>query len=184
MKTIIDTWNCYMGYSTKENCYITGSYSELSSSDEIEGSIEWDQDAWYSEKQYFMNYLDSVVSAYERKYKVSVTHIGMIGNVGTWRGNTVGGKIIDYGKNPLDHMGDVDAIKVCVDQDILSIHGYHHDGCHCFNLFLLTENKLRKWAPGFLQWGDYNCIDLQSIRDHCAPIKYTVKEQGECFRVA
>lgn len=184
MKTIISTEHCHTGYSTTEECFVIGSYNDLYNSNEIEGDILWDYEAWEVEKQYFKDYLNATISAYEKKYKTTVTHIAMVGNVETWRGNFVGGKIIDSNDNPLEHMGDVDDIEVVVDNQVISIYGHHHDGCHCLELYLLTENKLQKYAPGMVRWNDYDHNDLQRIKNNCSPIKHITKEQRAFFGAA
>lgn len=120
----------------------------------------------------------------ERTYKTSVTHIGMIGSVGTWRGNFVGGKIIDCTKNPLEHMSNVDTIEVVIRNGIITINGYHHDGMHSFDLYLLTENKFKKYAPDFLTDGYYTHEDLSAIKENTAALRHYTVKQKSYFNVA
>lgn len=169
MHEIMSTEWCYRGYSHKEECYVNGDYSGLYDAEDVQDdTIEWSLDSWEDEKEYFLDYLRKEMAAYERRYRTTVTHIGMIGSVGVWTGNHVGGKLIRHDENPLDHMGRVDIVRVHLDSDnTLRIDGVHHDGTHCMTIHFLTENKLSKMAPSVLEWSDdYSADDIINIHNN------------------
>jgi hypothetical protein len=173
MKTIFNTKNCYEGVLASNNEYMAGNISELYQSEKIKpDTISWSHTIYECEKDYFMECLQSLIQAYEKRYRTTVDSIGLVGRVGHWNGSPVGGRIIDVNQNPIEFMGSVDDVEVTVDKDgVIRIHGYHHDGSHCMNLYLLTENKLRKVTPDYLQYGDYNYRDMEVIYEQLKPLK-------------
>ena len=172
---IISTEYCYEGFDQNEDCYEVGSYPELYESESIDNNtIEFSQMQWESEKDYFLNYLYEEVDRYEKRYKTSVTHFALVGKVGLWNGSPVGGKLIDYNENPLEHMGRVDEIEVVLNDDkTFTILGHHHDGAHRMDIYFMTENKLNKVVPDFVDYGSYDYEDIERIYDTYSPFKAT-----------
>jgi hypothetical protein len=58
----------------------------------------------------------------------------LMGTVGTWRGNMVGGKYLDTLPDLLHAMGGVDYVKVYAQDNRVYIEGSHHDGTHHMEL--------------------------------------------------
>lgn len=174
MKTMISSKKCYEGYDSEEKCFVFGDYNSLFEDVKIKrDSIQFSLDAWEDEKGYFKDYLDKVVADYEKENKAVVTDIGLIGSVGVWTGNHLGGTIIEGHENPLEHMGDVDDIEVVAHEDgQIQILGHHHDGTHRMNIYLLTEDVLEKYAPDYLTFGDYGVEDLKKIADNTKSITF------------
>lgn len=173
MKIIFDTNNYYEGFNVKEDSWILGSYSELSSDSDVDTeSIRWSNFAYDEEKMYFMEFLEILIKNYEKRYRTSVDYLGLVGRVGLWNGNPVGGRIIKSTNNPIEFMGNVDIIDVVLDDNgLITIRGYHHDGIHLMNLYLLTENKLKKVAPDFLRYGEYGHLEMEKIHKELRPLK-------------
>lgn len=173
MKTIFDTTNCYEGQSISEECWVIDSYHNLSSNKDIqEDTIAWSDTAYQDEKDYFMEFLQSLIKSYEKRYRTTVERIALVGRVGLWNGSPVGGRIIDIDDNPIEYMGNVDNVDVTVDEEgVITIHGHHHDGTHSMNIYLLTENKLQKVAPDYLRFGDYDYRDMERIYENLKPLK-------------
>ena len=68
MKVIMSTANCYRGYNTVNNEYITGEYRELYRNGDIRlKSIEWDITKWSKQSMEFLRYLMSVIRNYQDK---------------------------------------------------------------------------------------------------------------------
>lgn len=68
MKVIMSTANCYKGYNTVNNEYITGEYRELYRNGDIRlRSIEWDITKWSKQSMEFIRYLMSVIRGYHDK---------------------------------------------------------------------------------------------------------------------
>lgn len=174
MKKIFSTENCYEGFSKTEDSWVIGNYNELSSSDDIEqNSIQWSDVAYEDEKDYFMEMLRSLIEGYEKRYRTTVDYIALVGRVGLWNGSPIGGRILQVDDNPIEYMGEVDNIEVTVDEDgLITINGYHHDGCHQMNLYILTKNKLKKVAPDFLNYGDYDYHEMERIYEQLNPLKF------------
>jgi hypothetical protein len=144
-KELISTQNCYEGYDKKEECYCNDSYSNLYDNADIDNStIEWSQDMWQDEKNYFFEMLQESINQYEKRYKTDIIGIALIGSVGLWNGNPSGGKIYDIKDIENILSMDVDDIEVVSEDGTITIFGHHHDGSHCMNIYFITENKLRK----------------------------------------
>lgn len=174
MKAIFSTSNCYEGYNEKEDCWVIGgSYGDLANDPDIkESSIQWSDIAFDEEASYFKLFINELIQQYEKRYRTSVMAIGVIGVLGLWNGNPVGGKIIRSHQNPLLQLKNVDDIDVEIDDDgEIVLYAHHHDGTHTFGLYFLTENKLRKYAPNYLHWGDYTADDIESIYENLKPVK-------------
>ena len=172
---IMSTEYCYEGYHSEEDSYVIGSYSDLYSDDHIDyDTIEFSQMDWEAEKNHFFNYLQKEMERYEKRYKTSVTHFALVGTVGRWNGSPIGGKLIDYNENPIDHMGRVDEIEVVLNEDkTFTILGHHHDGTHRMDIYFMTENKLNKVVPDFVDYGNYDYQDIERIYEEYKPFKAT-----------
>lgn len=173
MKVIFSTDNCYEGYSKFEEAYVNGNIYDMLGNEEIEqDTIEFSQVDFECEKDYFKSFLNEHIQAYEKRYHTEVKAIGVIGSVGLWNGNRTGGIIIGVNENPIEWMVSVDKIEVCInDNGEISLLGYHHDGCHAMYLYLLSENKLRKYAPEYLEYQDYDYQDIEAIYKNLKPLK-------------
>jgi|SRR5690625_3365857 len=136
------------------------------------GEFGWDYLAYEEGSMYFNDFLQKLIEQYENQYKTDVLSLGIVGRVGLWNGNPVGGKIIDRSENPLNHMGSVDHIDVEVEEDgTITINGHHHDGTHRMNLYLLTRNKLRKTAPYYLDYRENHYEEIETIYEKLKPLK-------------
>lgn len=173
MKKIFTTEGCFRAYSEKDDCFMTGDASGLLEMESIDSStLEWCQDTYENEMSYFMSFMNAMIEAYEKRYRTTVVNIALAGRIGLWNENPIGGKIINATGNPLEHMGRVDTVEVEVDEEgLITINGHHHDGTHRMNIFLLTENKLKKVSPNFLEYGEFDVEDIESIYEKSAPLK-------------
>lgn len=178
MKVIFDTNNCYEGYSEKLDCWVVGSYLYLSSSTDIdESSIQWSEMTYEDEISYIQKLIEKSIRHYEKRYRTTVRYLGIVGRLGLWNGNPVGGRIIYRHQNPLQFMGDVDRIEVTLDEDgLITILGHHHDGTHEMNLYVLTDNKLKKIAPNFFRYGESNYKDMERIYEELYPLRIPKKD--------
>lgn len=122
------------------------------------------------EMDYFTEFINSLKTAHEKRYGTQIVSIVMAGIVGTWRGQFIGGKVqsMDY---PLSM--EVDSLEVVVEDDrSLLIKGIHHDGTHLMNLYLLTENQLKKAnCYAAYQYGGWDSDDFKNIYLKCNPVK-------------
>ena len=174
-KVIISTDECYEGKNIKEDYYEVGSYSDLFDNSDIDNNtIEWSSTSWDNQLEYFNDILEFEKNKYEKRYNTEVLELALCGNVGTWRGRCVGGKIVSF-KNPVS-MGDVDSIDVTMDIDrTIFINGHHHDGSHSMALYFLTESSMKR--AGILN--TYQCSgtkyfeaeDFEAIYNNLNPIK-------------
>lgn len=182
-KELFNTEECFEGFNEKEDCYYTGSYSDLIKNDNIvEDTIEWSDMAYSDMKDHFMDYINSEIDSYEKRYKCNVTHIALIGTLGLWRGITIGGKIIRYNDNPLEHMGSMDKIGVKVDDNgNIYLLGSHHDDSHCMELFLMSENKMKKFVPYYDEYNDVEIEDLEEIYENSKQLNSKSKIFREYF---
>lgn len=175
-KVLFDSENYYEGYSETEDAYVVGSYEDLYDSEDIQNDTIQSSDLYeiYEEDAgFFKELIQEYILAYEKQYRTTVSNIALAGYVGLWNGNRIGGNIFDKNKNPIYLMGDVEQIKVEVDDDnIITIKGYHHDGVHRMNLYLLTENKLKKVAPQFLHHDYVDADEIENIFNELKPLKY------------
>ena len=103
------------------------------------------EEVWADVKDYFREFVTSLVTAHEKRYNSSTSYIAMAGHLGLWHGSPVGGKVINYDQNPLDCMGKVDEIDVIVgENNEIVIRGYHHDGVHHMQLYIITDAAIEK----------------------------------------
>lgn len=125
---------------------------------------------WEAEKEYFKEFLDNAIKAYERRYNTMVRHICLAGTVGRWNGNFTGGRHLDYNDNPIEYMGNVDDITVHVNVDtkVIEILGHHHDATHCMNIYIISDSLYEKWdnkgnfdTPEFYEWLVKNRVPLR-----------------------
>jgi len=106
---------------------------------------QFHEDAWVASKQYFGEFVQSLVSAHEKRYNSSTSYIALAGTVSLWKGGLTGGRVLNFDQNPLDCMGEVDEIDVIVEDDgTLTIRGYHHDGVHHMHLYIITDSAIEK----------------------------------------
>jgi len=174
MKKIISTENFLIGLDKEKDEAVLGGLELYDNPNIDDNTIEFDECSWFDEKSYFFDgMIYDAIKRYEHRYKTTVTNIALIGTVGLWHGNPSGGVIFDSSSNPLDMMGDVDEIEVIVyDDGRITLQGIHHDGRHVMEMYFLTESKLNKYAPDYLQFGDYDVDDLARIKNHTSSVKY------------
>ena len=172
-KTIINTEWCCEGWNKKEEEYISGSICELLDNPDVSHeSIRWDDSALEENKSYFMELLNEAIS------DSGVERIGIVGRVGLWNATPIGGRIIECHQNPLDYMGNVDRVEVELDREgVVTICGYHHDGVHRMNLFLLDEEDLRELAPAYWHTGEQSPLDMEAIWEGLDPLKFELEEE-------
>lgn len=144
MKTIISTKDCYQGFNKEEDAYEIDSYLNLSKNPNIDfETIEWAEDIWDSEKEYFNDILEFEKDKFEKRYKTEVLELVLCGRIGLWNGSPVGGKLVDF-KNPIS-MGNVNSIDVTTEDDrTIVISGHHHDGTHNMCLYFLTASAMKR----------------------------------------
>ena len=171
-KVIISTEWCYEGWNKKEEEYISGSFSELLDNPDVpDESIQWDGSAFEDDKSYFMGLLNKALPT-------NVERIGIVGRVGLWNATPIGGRIIECHQNPLEYMGNVDRIEAELDREgVVTICGYHHDGVHRMNLFLLDEEDLRELAPAYWHTGEQSPLDMEAIWEGLDPLKFELEEE-------
>ena len=145
-KTLISTRDCYEGHDIEEDCWIINTYEGLTDDENVDAeSIEWSQQAWIDEKNYFFEMLEKEVEKYEKRYHTEVVGIALLGTIGLWNGRHSGGKL--YERSNMENIlnMDVDDIEVTAYEDgELQIAGSHHDGTHYMSIYFITENKIKK----------------------------------------
>lgn len=174
-KIIFNTEWYYEGWNKKEEEYISGSISELLDNPDVpDKSIQWDDSAFKEDKSHFMELLNKAMD----DSTLDVERIGIVGRVGLWNANPVGGRIIECHQNPLDYMGNVDRVEVELDREgVVTICGHHHDGVHRMNLFLLDEEDLRELAPAYWHTGEQSPLDMEAIWEGLDPLKFELEEE-------
>jgi len=144
---LMSTYNCYKGYDNKNKCYIVDNYPNLNSNENIDKStIEFDNDAWNDEKEYFIDFIKDEIAKYEKRYKTNVIGVALIGTVGLWTGNHFGGKVYSVSSINTILNSNVDDIEVVIDRHsrVISIRFIHHDGTHRMKIYFITNGKLKK----------------------------------------
>ncbi|MDX5853611.1 hypothetical protein SIM22_05770 [Bacillus cereus group sp. BfR-BA-01363] len=180
MTTILSTVDCQEAYNKVEDAWLIG--KDFKEEDGFDmNTIEWSEFAWNEMKQNFMDYLQTEIERYEKRYKTNVERIALVGHVGRWNGSFVGGRMLSCDENPLECMGNVDNIDVSVDEDgSLFISGHHHDGSHAMQIYFLSENKLnkldREWDAG---WFDFDANHFEQVYNDFKPLKLT--KSGRAF---
>lgn len=174
-KVIISTTDCYEGKDIKEDYYIISSYNDLFDNPDVDNdTIEWSSDEWNNQLDYFNTILEFEKKKYEKRYNTTILELALCGHVGTWRGNFVGGKIVNF-HNPIA-MENVEDIDVTIEEDrTIFINGHHHDGSHSMALYFLTENNMKKAGI----WKTYDSVgsnyfdadDFEAIYNNLNPIK-------------
>ena len=85
--------------------------------------------AYEDDRDFFFEFLNELITNYEKRYRTEVIRLGLGGTVGRWNGNPIGGKIIAVDSNPIEQMGSVETVEVVVEDDgVITILGHHHDG--------------------------------------------------------
>lgn len=141
-RVLLDTEHFYRGVAEDGTEHL-GSYTELT---ELGcQDITWDDTAWEDASDHFKEFVNSLVDAHEKRYNSSTSYVTLAGTVGLWNGSPIGGRVINYDHNPLYCLGNVDRKAVSVDDDgVLTISGYHHDGTHSMNLYIITDSAIEK----------------------------------------
>lgn len=172
MKQIISTLDCYEAFHIEEQSWIIGdSFTKEAGFDMT--TVQWSQSAWEDEKNYFSELLNGAISAHEKRYGTDIVHIALAGKVGLWNRTPIGGRLLKADANPIDYIGQVDAISVVQEDDgVITINGHHHDGTHRMRVYLLSENMLNKINPN---WdNDYSGLgadDFKTIYETRKPLK-------------
>lgn len=172
MKTFISTDNCQEAFNIKEQSWILGDgFTEEAGFDMT--TVQWSESAWEDEKNYFSELLTGAISAHEKRYGTDIVHIALAGRVGLWNRTPIGGLLLKADANPIDYMGQVDAISVVQeDNGVITINGHHHDGTHRMHVYLLSENMLNKINP---EWDSaYSGLveaDFETIYETRKPLK-------------
>lgn len=180
MTTILSTGDCQEAYNKVKDVWHIGNDFKAEDGFDV-STIQWSQSAWEDEKRYFMDFLQSEIKQYEKRYKTNVECIALVGRVGLWNGNPVGGRMLSWDENPLECMGRVDEVDVRVEKDgSLFISGHHHDGSHAMQIYFLSENKLnkldREWDAC---WFDFDANHFEQIYNDFKPLKLT--KSGRAF---
>lgn len=175
-KVIFNTEWYYEGWDEKDEEHVSGSISELLDNPNIsDKSICWDDNAFDVDKFRFMELLNKAMG----DSGLDIERIGIIGRVELWNATPVGGRIIECHQNPLDYMGNVDRVEVELDREgVVTICGYHHDGVHKMNLFLLDEEDLREYAPAYWHAGEQSPLDMEAIYENLDPLKFELEEEN------
>lgn len=103
---------------------------------------EFLQDLYDEELYIFKNFLNSIKTKFEKRYKTTIEEVILCGKVGLWNGSPIGGKVTS-----LENIFNVncDSFDVNVEDDkSIQINFHHHDGTHCMNIYFLTRNSFRK----------------------------------------
>ncbi len=174
-KVIVSTGWRYEGWNKKEEEYIPGSLSELLGNPDVpDESIQWDGSAFEDDKSYFMGLLNKAMT----DSGLDVERIGIVGKIALWNTTPIGGRIIECHQNPLEYMGNVGIVEVELDREgVVTICGYHHDGVHRMNLFLLDEEDLRELAPAYWHNGEQSPLDMEAIWEGLDPLKFELEEE-------
>lgn len=177
MKVLVSTNHCFSAVS-KEEAIVVGDYSFLSNKGFKTEEINFDEFEWEAQREEFQMFLDEKIKKYEKQYKTLVSAIALVGQVGRWNGNFIGGRFIPLNDDPLDYMGDdIEDIEVKIaDDGEILIYGHHHDGTHIMSIYLLTERMLERIAPNYLQYGEYSYTEMERIYKELKPLKITKKE--------
>ena len=132
--------------------------------------------AYEDDRDFFFEFLNELITNYEKRYRTEVIGLRLGGTVGRWNGNPIGGKIIAVDSNPIEQMGSVETVEVVVEDDgVITILGHHHDGTHRMNIYLLTENKLKQVSPSYLNHNQVDYEDMERMVEHLKPLKCSQK---------
>lgn len=159
---LLETASCYhaSNLAVREES-ATGKYFDLRKLGFSNDDISWDDHLWQTDKQHFYDFLQAEIEHYEKVHRTQVYHICLAGKVGRWNGNFVGGRALNYNDNPLECLGDVTDIDVDVmhNDRRIRITGYHHDGSHAMNIYIIPDSLHTRWdnkgyydTPEFYAW--------------------------------
>lgn len=179
MQTIFNTNACYEGKLASGDEYQHGKLIDLYKSDRIEsGTIQWSVSHYEDKKNVFKEKLLYLIKGYEERHKVSVTALGAVGKVVHWNRSEVDGYIMDITDNPIDLLASNGDLEITLDhQNILRVHLHDHNGLHTMNLYFLTDDMLRVFAPSYLQNGMIITNEVESFYYNLKPIKAASIEQ-------
>ena len=141
VKKILSSEDCYEGYDKKNEEWLGGSYSFLK--EENCENIEFSQDQWEQDYEYFKEFLDDSIKNFEKRFKTEVLEVALCGKVGLWNFSPIGGMIVeDY---LVFNFGEsIDMIDVIVEEDSsIIIKGHHHDGTHSMGIYFITNAVLK-----------------------------------------
>ena len=144
-KILLSTEFSYEGYSENEESWVIGTYAELSEMEDVkENSIEWNSNNWYDEVSYFTEYLEFEIDRKSKETGSELVLVALAGSVGVWKGKFTGGKFIENVNKILEM--DVDDIEVKCGGigEPIEVCGYHHDGTHYFNIYLVTLKEIEQ----------------------------------------
>lgn len=141
IKTIIDSEECYEAYDEETEEWIDGNFSFLS--DKGFDDIQFSQEQWESECEYFKDFIKESVKKHEKRFNSPVLEVALCGIVELWNHSPVGGKIVeDF--NVLYFGGSVEGIEVVIEDDYtITILGHHHDGTHKMGIYFITDSVLK-----------------------------------------
>ena len=174
--SLLNSLECYEGYDVEDECWIGGTYEYLEENDNIDNdTIDYSQSYWEDVASYFYYFVKAEKDKYEKKYNTEVIALSLCGEIGLWHSSPIGGMVVDF-DNIFDM--DIDEVEVFVTKDdIIEIHGHHHDGTHKLNLFFLTESNMRKagvWKRyDLLGFRDFRGEEFKKIYSSLAPLKLT-----------
>lgn len=130
-----------------------------------------DSDAAYLDFEEIATKLDEIVQRYEKRYRTQVEYIALAGTVGTWKGNFFGGIAVDGVKDVFRPFNKCDTVRVhLTDDDMIEIHGIHHDGVHRMKIYFITAGKRRALNLP-TNSTDWYVEELAKIAKYCSALK-------------
>ena len=112
-----------------------------------------------------------IEKAYEKRYNTSITDIVVVGRLGLWNGNPIGGKHCGRSMSQHVFLADGCDTEVFIEADnTITIEFAHHDGRHSMQIYFLTESK--KMRLGLDEDSDYwDYKDYERIYNDATPVK-------------
>lgn len=169
-KFFISSEDCFVGETKNGQVKVGFSLDLYSDPNIISDSIEFDKLLWTEEKGKLTKVLNVAIACYQKKYRVMVSNIAIIGDVFQKGKHFIFGKLINATENPLDYIEDFSYINVHLDEDEIEIKFKSIDGSDGnLKLYLMTTSKTKRLV-GNKKSKDYTFNDFLSIRRGSKPV--------------
>lgn len=184
VKKILSSEDCYEGYDKKNEEWLGGSYGFLL--EEGCEEIEFSQDQWEQDYEYFKEFLDDAIKKFQKRFKTEVLEVVLCGKVGLWNGSPIGGAVVK--DSLVFNFGDsVDSIDVVVEEDCsINIQGHHHDGTHSMGIYFVTNSVLKDTGyKGAYERDGASALDadfFEKLYEKRKPLK--LEKNNSYFRLA
>lgn len=131
------------------------------------------------QKSYFNQFFHEEI---EQRGELSnpIAGVALIGRMDRWNGGENGGMLMDAQKpqevdlmKSIGQIGpvEIDVIEVGHDKKgQLELRGWHEDGCHRMNVYLLTAGDMESYVPDFSKSEYYTTDELEMIQLDFEPL--------------